>query len=184
TWNVEKLKTEVKKQEEYRKEINKIIRAQREGEDIEEGWDNTKIAIEKAARSTTRQKGGKTKKEWYNEGCRKTIERKVEARIKLIGRKRQEHRENYEKMQRECNKIVQSSKKEWIQDKIKNMEKENNRKNAETFTRKEILNEEQTAEEIIIAEEEKKMEIEEPTLEEVREIVNRSRNVKFPGLHG
>ncbi|KAF2894212.1 hypothetical protein ILUMI_11966 [Ignelater luminosus] len=46
-WDVKKLKTEVK-QEEYRKEINKIIRSQHEEEDIEKAWDNMKIAIEKA----------------------------------------------------------------------------------------------------------------------------------------
>ncbi|KAF2904417.1 hypothetical protein ILUMI_01754 [Ignelater luminosus] len=49
TWGVEKLKTEME-QEEYKQEKKKIIRAQREEEDIEEAWDNMKIAIEKAAK--------------------------------------------------------------------------------------------------------------------------------------
>ncbi|KAF2894213.1 hypothetical protein ILUMI_11967 [Ignelater luminosus] len=166
-WDVKKLKTEVK-QEEYRKEINKIIRSQHEEEDIEKAWDNMKIAIEKATR--------KTKKEWYNERCRKAMENKVEARIKWIKTERQEHREN-------C--------------KMEEIEKENKRKNARNFYQKvkqqirtykpkirgiknkegktvqaeedmkevwmnyfkEILNKEQAAKEIITAKGEESMEI-------------------------
>ncbi|KAF2881847.1 hypothetical protein ILUMI_24327 [Ignelater luminosus] len=96
-------------------------------------------------------------------------------------------------MRRGCNKIVKSKRTqeaftEKYKPKIRGI-KNKEEKSVQTEEEikevwinyfKEILNEEQAAEEIIIATGEESMEIEEPTLEEVRQIISRSRNAKPP----
>ncbi|KAF2892681.1 hypothetical protein ILUMI_13492 [Ignelater luminosus] len=89
-----------------------------------------KRAMEEAVRKIIGCKGGKIAI------MREAMERKVEARIKWIRMKQQQHREKYKKMRKECNKIFQSSKEEWIKGEMEEIEKEKTERTQEIFTKK------------------------------------------------
>ena len=69
----------------------------------------------------------KPRNEWWDEECRKAMEKKL-ARMKCINRKIRINQNDYIQKRKIANRICKRKKKEWLNDKMKQIE-EANRKN-------------------------------------------------------
>ena len=151
------------------------------------------------------------------------LSEKRKARQRWLNTSEQADRDNYEGARRkECNKMLKNSKRNWVEDEIKEIEKENRNKNTKLFYKKineqnktyrgrisgmlnkdgmvtedaeeykkvwteyfkELLNDNSPNEEVETEEDEEDETVTEPTIEEVKEVINKSRKGKAPGKDG
>lgn len=216
-WDIRKFEME-KTRKEYRREINKLIENnQKTEENVDVIWIETKDIIKQAASKTVGHKKKSVKKEWYDENCAEELKKKIEARLRWLRTKKPEHRIEYEKARKNCNKTIKKSKKEKLIKELEEIEQEN--RNTRNFYQKiknqnhtykpqmrgiknkngrlvegeeeitevwkvyfeELLNKREETPIEIENEVAERAEIEEPSLMEVFEIINKSRNLKAPG---
>src|SRR3978361_1936150 len=220
-WDIESLsKQEVK--EKYVVELEETIKKQSsETGDIDEAWNRMKKGIIQAAEKQIGIKRSSNKRGWYDEECHDMLSEKRKARQKWLNTSEQADRDNYEKVRKECNKRVRKKKRNWMEDEIKEIEKENRNKNTKVFYKKinkqnktyrgrirggrnkdgkvtedaeeykkvwaeyfkELLNDSSPNEEVEIEEDEGET-VTEPTMEEVKEVINKSQKGKSPGKGG
>jgi hypothetical protein len=87
---------------------------------------NQRFSTGRANRGDTK---GNTKpqNEWWDDECRKVIEEKNSTRMKCINRRTRINQNNYKQKQKIANCVCKRKKKEWLNDKIKQIEEANRR---------------------------------------------------------
>ena len=110
-------------------------------QEIDEEWKQIKTAIVDAATEVIQTQGKSPRNEWWDEECRKIIQKKNEARKKWFLLKTRVSWNTYVNKRKQVNKICTQKKKKWLSNKIIQIE-ENNRRNETKFFFKEyrILN--------------------------------------------
>ena len=223
-WDTEKLQ-DMKVRTKYSEEVAKEVRLQLRAEgSVEDQWDRIRRCVNGSAENNVGVKRNTKRKEWYNDECREFLVKKIAARQRWLRTNGRNEREEYERRRRECNRLIRRCKREWMDGKIEEIEKDNNRGNTKAFYRRvneqkrtykgkisgmrnrqgrvvedtdqlkqiwveyfeELLYDPEEGENVDEDESEEVAEdnresINEPTLVEVKEIINKSRNGKAPG---
>lgn len=107
-----------------------------EEEDVNRNWNNFKESILQTAREVCGKKKRASKKPWFDEECeQKVIERKEMKRI-WMNNNSTEHKDRYNEMNRETNKMLRKKKRMYINSLIDKAEQERTTNNAREFYRK------------------------------------------------
>jgi hypothetical protein len=97
-------------------------------QEIDEEWEQIKIALVDAAREVIQTKGKSPRIEWWDEECRKIIQDKNEASKKWMQLKTRKSWNTYINKRKQANKTCTQKKKNWLNNKIIQIE-ENHRRN-------------------------------------------------------
>uniref|UniRef100_A0A6P7H8C1 Uncharacterized protein LOC114347444 n=1 Tax=Diabrotica virgifera virgifera TaxID=50390 RepID=A0A6P7H8C1_DIAVI len=117
--------------------MNKKLKEQsKPTKDIETEWRNIKKCINETAEVHVGIKRNKKRQEWYNEECHNMLKKKVEMRQMWIRTNRQDYREEYNIIRHACKKKIRKIRREWLDDKIKEIEKESKNRNTKEFYKK------------------------------------------------
>ena len=129
------------KLEEYRSLLhNKLIDLAPKQETDEE-WEQIKTAIVDAAREVIQTQGKSPRNEWWDEECRKIIQKKNEARKNLLQLKTRTSWNTYINKRKQANKICTQKKKKWLSNKIIQIEENHRRNETKKFLKEyRILN--------------------------------------------
>lgn len=130
---INKLRDEVKL-EEYQREIASRLDEEREIEydhdiDIDKKWEKLKIAIKETGEKILGSKDRKSNKPWFDEECRKSVEKRREARIMYLSDSNVENREIYVMCRKQVEKIVRQKKREWEKNRVLDIVDNNNKNN-------------------------------------------------------
>lgn len=221
-WNVDRM-NDINRRNKYAEDMDKKLKERyKHTNNVETEWNSIKECInETAAEHIGITKNHKEQK-WYNEECHNMLKKKMEIRQKWLRTNREELKEEYNKLRKECTRKIRRIKRNWLDEKIKDIEKESKNRNTKIFYKKisehnktfkgkingvkdrqgkvsendeefkkiwaeyfkELLTEQDNQESIEITEDEDRFmedKTEEPTREEVDEIINNSRIGKAPG---
>jgi len=126
TWNKSNLKNPTKLLE-YRKALYTKLENQYQLQDMEQEWDQIKKAITEAAQETIQTQNKKQKNEWWDD-CQQAIKEKNEARKTWLQHRTRASNARYHKKRNEANRICTRKKKEWLNNRIRQIE-ENKKKN-------------------------------------------------------
>jgi hypothetical protein len=102
-------------------------------QEIDEEWEQIKIAIVDAAREVIRTQGKSPMKDWWDEKCRKIIQDKNEARKKWLQLKTRTSWNTYINKRKQANKICTQKKKQWLGNKIIQIEENHWRNETKKF---------------------------------------------------
>jgi hypothetical protein len=104
-----------------------------EVDDVEEEWEGLKIAITEAANETIQTQNKTPRSKWWDEECRQIIKRKIEARSKWLQQKTRASYEIYSTKRKEANNLINQKKKKWLNNKILQIEQNNNKNEIKRF---------------------------------------------------
>lgn len=127
-WNTDLLKKDPNSVVKYQEALrNKYIEATQNRpnqsiDDIDVKWDNTKKLILEVAKENIGEKKWKRNEEWFDEECRKIIEKKNNARQKMMNVNTRNNAETYRDLRREAKKILKAKKRNALKQKIKEID--------------------------------------------------------------
>lgn len=122
-WDIKKLNEESIRNN-YEKSIQGKLVTPTE-EDIEAEWNKIKTCINEAAKESIGEETRQKKREWYNEDCRKVIQKRNKTRLVWLNSNKEKDRKEYEIVRKECKKSIRETKRRWMENKIKEIEQEN-----------------------------------------------------------
>jgi len=96
-----------------------------ERQDINTEWQQIKDSVLNAATEVIQNENKKPWNEWWDDECRKAMEEKNLARMKCINRRTRINQNDYMQKRKIANGICKRKKKEWLNDKIKQIEEAN-----------------------------------------------------------
>jgi len=96
-----------------------------EHQDINTEWQQIKDSVLNAATEVIQNENKKLWNEWWNDECRKAMEEKNLARMKCINRRTSINQNDYMQKRKIANGICKRKKREWLNDKIKQIEEAN-----------------------------------------------------------
>jgi len=114
-WNTSKLKNP-KILGAYSKRLNEETRS------VEQDWQNIKNIMLETAKDTIQLQTGITRNEWRDDECKEAIKEKNIARGKCLQRRTRATQDEYEKKRNIATKICRNKKKQWLNNKIKEIE--------------------------------------------------------------
>lgn len=199
-WNVENLNNEENKRK-YQEEVQAKLKEKERNHNIEDEWENIKATIIEASEETIKRNKTKNRTNWFDNECDIIIKKKREARLRWIRSSKLEDYELYKQIRKEATKLIKEKKLKWINTRMDELEKDNNnnrrlyrqikqqkRKKATTRINKgqwqeyleNLTNTEDNSEEEQKDNNQEEF-IQEPTVEEVYNIINDLKNGKAPG---
>ena len=101
----------------YEKLLQKI-----EQKEVNHEWKNIKITILELAEEIIKTREKHTCNKWWFEECKEAISKKHIARNKCLQKRTRANQEQYTQARKEANKICKEKKKEWLNNRIKQME--------------------------------------------------------------
>jgi hypothetical protein len=102
----------------YQEKIQSKLQEIREETDSNQDWQNLKQMILEAASEFKLSKDTKNTNHWWDDGCKRAIEEKNEARKKCLIIRRRANLGNYQQKRTKANRICRKNKKEWLDNKI------------------------------------------------------------------
>ena len=120
--------TDTTKIRQYKTELHKKLIELPETQEINKEWEGVKNAIIEAANNIIKKQDKQNRNEWWDEECRRAIQEKNIARKKYMQINTRANQEYYNSKRLEANKICRIKKKEWLNNKISQIE-ENFKKN-------------------------------------------------------
>ncbi|KAI5735643.1 hypothetical protein M8J77_020880 [Diaphorina citri] len=127
-WNTDLLKKDPNSVVKYQEALrNKYIEATQNRpnqsiDDIDVKWDETKKLILEVAKENIGEKKWKRNEEWFDDECRKMIEKKNNARRKMMNVNTRNNAETYRDLRREAKKILKAKKRNALKQKIKEID--------------------------------------------------------------
>ena len=123
-WNPKNLNDEHRLNE-YKNVLQMKLNEKQESNQIEREWCNIKECIIEAAEETIGVSGKKERNEWWDDECRAVILEKNKARLRCLKRETRANNESYKQKRREAKIICKKKKKEWLNNKIKEIDNAN-----------------------------------------------------------
>jgi len=108
--------------------LNKRLNTQEEAYIVEQDWQNTKNMRLEAAKDTIQIQARITHNEWWDDECKEAIKEKNITKGKCLQRRTRVTQEEYEKKRNIATIICRNKKKQWLNNKINEIE-EASRKN-------------------------------------------------------
>ena len=109
-WDKTNLKNLTKLQE-YRRALYTKLSKQTQHQEVEQEWEQIKVAITEAAKEVIQKQSKKQRSEWWDEDCQLAIRRKNEARRKWLQNRTRASNEWYHKKRNEANRMCATKKK-------------------------------------------------------------------------
>lgn len=128
---IEKLVKNNSIKEKYQREINETL-SHINSSDINKIWKNIEETIKQAAKKTIPQTKQQKTSNWFDGECKKEMQRRKEAKLKMIQNGTDEDKRKYQEQRRITKKICRAKKRKYIEQKIKRIE--------ENFQNKEFKN--------------------------------------------
>ena len=126
-WNKSNLKNLIKCLE-YRRALYTKLSKQTQQQDVEQEWEQIRMAITEAANKVIQKQDKKQRSEWWDKDCQLAIKRKNDARRMWLQHKTRASSKWYHKKRNEANRMCALKKKEWNNETIRQIE-ENHKKN-------------------------------------------------------
>lgn len=224
-YNTGKLKDEetaVRYRDKIKEHLETINRDNNDASHIENYWTEIKTAIKIAADEILGTYREKEKNEWYDDECKEAVNKRNEARIKLLQRHTRQKFEEYNRQRREAKYMCRKKKREYMDKQLEKIQEAHDKKEIRNFYRdlKKIDGNYQPREtmcrdnegRILVNPEDvrqrwktyfeellsRKLDspnrelenwmnaaqpvLEKPTIEEIKESINRMKNNKAPGI--
>jgi hypothetical protein len=133
-YNTDKLKEEDIK-EIYQETISQALEnnERREHTDIEDDWKTIKEAISNVAQSVLGKTVRQEKKPWYNDECRRAVQRRNEVRLKMINRSTRANTEEYKLARCEARSVCRRKKRDYEKLQLEKIEESYNKKEVKKF---------------------------------------------------
>jgi hypothetical protein len=133
-YNTDKLKEE-DINEIYQETISQALEnnKRREHIDIEYEWKTIKEAISNAAQSVLGKTVRQEKKPWYDEECRRAVQRRNEVRLKMINRSTRANTEEYKLARSEARSVCRRKKQDYEKLQLEKIEESYNKKEVRKF---------------------------------------------------
>lgn len=103
---------------------------------VENHWESIRTTLIQAATQEIGRMKTRYENEWWDEECKKIVEQKNEARKRWLRTNKEEEKIKYEKLRKECKKIIQARKNAWIEENMKEIETEAKYNNTKKFYKK------------------------------------------------
>ena len=108
--------------------MNKRLNTQEETHSVEQDWQNIINVMLETAKDTIHLQTWITCNEWWDDECKEAIKEKNIARGKCLQRRTRATQEEYEKKRNIATKICRNKKKQWLNNKIKEIEEAHRKK--------------------------------------------------------
>jgi hypothetical protein len=118
---------------EYRKALYTKLGNQPQAQDVEQEWNQIKKAITEAAQETIQTQNNKRKNGWWDNDCQQAIKEKNEARKTWLQHRTRASNARYHKKRNEANRTCNRKKKEWLNNKISQIEENHKRNETKKF---------------------------------------------------
>ena len=92
-----------------------------------------KQCYNRTAEETIKIRENNIRNEWWDEECKATISRKNNARRKCLQKRTRANQEQYKQARKEANKICKEKKKQWINNRIKQVEEAHKQNDTRKF---------------------------------------------------
>jgi hypothetical protein len=122
-WNRKNLQNK-EKLNHYRQSLYNKLEIAEECQNINTEWQQIKDSGLNAATEVIQNENKEPRKEWWDDECRKAVEEKNLARMKCINRRTRMKENDYMQKWKTANGICKRKKKEWLNDKIKQIRKQ------------------------------------------------------------
>ncbi|KAF2888299.1 hypothetical protein ILUMI_17874, partial [Ignelater luminosus] len=130
-WNIEALKKDENK-EKYNENTKKIIITKEKSTDVNKERGSIRTAIEASTellKSTKRE----TRKDWFDDECRKVVQERKQARMKMLKDNTKERIEQYEQIRNSTQTKIRNKKRETQKAKSEEMEEHHRNRNTKLF---------------------------------------------------
>ena len=117
----------------YQENLQSMLHEIEEETDINQDWQKLKHAILEAATEFKLSKDAKKANHCWDDECKSAIQEKNEARGKCLIRKTRTNLDIYHQKRIKANRICRRKKKEWIERKIKELNKTNTKRDTRKF---------------------------------------------------
>jgi YesN/AraC family two-component response regulator len=117
----------------YRQKIYEKFLQKRQQVDINQEWENIKKVILESAEETIKMREKNICNEWWDEECKAAISRKNITRRKCLQKRTRANQEQYKQARKEANKICKEKKKQWVNNRIKEVEEAHKRNDTRKF---------------------------------------------------
>jgi hypothetical protein len=101
--------------------------------DVNQDWQNLKQMILKAGSEFELSKDAKNTNRWWDDECKGAMQEKNEERRKCLIRRTRANLDNYSQKRTKANRICRRKKKEWLDNKIKEINKINRNRDTIKF---------------------------------------------------
>jgi hypothetical protein len=121
---------DVEVKEKYQVEISNRFAALEsldESFDINNAWENIRENIKTSAKDNLGYHRLKHNKQWFDEVCSKLIDQRKQAKLHWLQNPSQINGDNLRNLRRETSRIFRSKKREYLKDKINELETNNNK---------------------------------------------------------
>ena len=100
---------------------------------INQEWQNLKQMILEAASEFKLPKDAKNTNHWWDDECKRAVQEKNEARRKCLMRRTRINMDNYQQKRAKASRICRRKKKEWLGNKIKEINEINRNRDSRKF---------------------------------------------------
>ncbi|KAJ4441296.1 hypothetical protein ANN_11150 [Periplaneta americana] len=97
--------------------------------DVHSMWENIRDNIKIAAEQSIGYYQTKKKKPWFDEDCCMVVERRKQAKLKLLQDPVEVNRDNYFNIRREANRTLRNKKRDYLKEKLNEVEANSKNKN-------------------------------------------------------
>lgn len=131
-WDTGKLKNETEASK-FERIVREKMENEEEVEDISERWKKIERALVEAAKETIGTKKREKREGWFDEECRRAIEKKNTERDKLLQRKTRQKWEKYSESRREAKRVLKKKKREYLRRQVEDLQQMKNRNETRYF---------------------------------------------------
>lgn len=131
-WNMDEIHS-AENQRNYREQLEQTLNSEREDKDIEQLWEATAEIITKTADKIFGRSKQKRAKTWYDEECRKQLEKRQTVRKTWIQLQTDQSKKEYDDCRKETRKIIRTKKRNYEQQKYENMERDRPKPGSREF---------------------------------------------------
>ena len=131
-WNLDNVRSPLKLRH-HRQKIHEKLLPKMEQADVNHEWENIKSVILESAEETIKTREKYILNEWWGEECRSAISRKNITRKKCLQKITRANKEQYMQASKEDNKICKEKKKQWLNNRIKQVEEAHKQNETRIF---------------------------------------------------
>ena len=104
-----------------------------EQKEVNHEWKNMKSTILESAEEIIKTQEKHIHNEWWDEECKKAISKKNTARKKCLQKRTRANQEKYTQARKEANKICTEKKKQWLNNRLKQIEEAHKQNETRKF---------------------------------------------------
>jgi len=131
-WNLDNIRNPLKLRQ-YRQKIHEKLLQKMEQADVNHERENIKSVVLESAEETIKTREKYICNEWWDEECRAAVSRKNITRKKCLQKRTRANQEQYMQVRKEANKICKEKKKQWLNNRIKQVEEAHKQNETKFF---------------------------------------------------